>query len=88
MAQGINIPSLLTLLADLAPMAQRGMFMSVNGMFLRLERTIRPLATEAIFVWRGTDGVFALGASLAAGMFAAIVGLGISDPSHRHAEGG
>lgn len=87
-AQGINIPSLLTILADLAPRAQRGMFMSVNGMFLRLGQTIGPLATGAVFAWQGTNGVFALGASLAAIMFAAIVGLGIPDPSHRHAEGG
>ena len=87
-AQGINIPSLLTLLTGLAPMAQRGMFMSVNGMFLRLGQTVGPLAAGAIFAWGGTDGVFALGAMLAATLFAVILAVGVSSPAHQDAQGG
>ncbi|GAB4334336.1 MAG: MFS transporter [Calditrichia bacterium] len=42
-AQGLNIPSLQTVLANLAPDNQRGVFMSTNGMVLRLGQTLGPL---------------------------------------------
>lgn len=68
-AQGINIPSIQTLLARLAPMDYRGIFMSVNGMVLRLGQTLGPVLTGVVFGIWGMEGVFYAGASLALIMF-------------------
>lgn len=66
MAQGINIPSIQTLLAGLAPEEYRAIFMSVNGMVLRLGQTIGPLLAGLFFaLWR-LDGTFFSSAALAA----------------------
>ncbi|MEZ5069919.1 MAG: MFS transporter [Bacteroidales bacterium] len=42
-AQALNLPSLQTTLANLAPDNQRGAFMSLNGMVIRLGQTLGPL---------------------------------------------
>jgi len=42
-AQGLNMPNFQTAIADLAPDNQRGAFMSLNGMVLRLGQTLGPL---------------------------------------------
>ena len=42
-AQGLNLPNMNSAIADLAPDAQRGAFMSLNGTMLRLGQTIGPL---------------------------------------------
>ncbi|HHE56023.1 MAG TPA: MFS transporter [Caldithrix abyssi] len=66
MAQGINIPSIQTLLAGLAPEEYRAIFMSVNGMVLRLGQTIGPLLAGLFFALWGLDGTFLSSAALAA----------------------
>lgn len=42
-AQALNIPGLQTILANLAPDRQRGVFMSINGMVLRIGQTLGPI---------------------------------------------
>lgn len=64
-AQGINLPSLMTLLATLAPMEQRGVLMSVNGMVFRLGQTLGPLVMGMVFTVSGLSGVFFGGAGCA-----------------------
>jgi len=61
-AQGMNIPSLQTLLVKLAPANQRAIFMSVNGMVLRIGQTMGPLLIGIGFVYAGIDGAFYLAA--------------------------
>ena len=67
-AHGINIPTIHTILAGLAPMEYRAAFMSVNGMVLRLGQTLGPLIMGTVFVLWGSDGVFYAGAGFAIGM--------------------
>jgi predicted MFS family arabinose efflux permease len=62
--QGINLPSILTLLAGAAPTEQRGLFMSVNGMVLRVGQSLGPLAM-GLAVSAGLDVPFSSGALLA-----------------------
>lgn len=72
-AMGISLPSLMALLADLAPMQQRGAVMSLNGMVLRLGQTLGPLIMGAVIVVWGTSGVFYVGAGFAMVMLAVVV---------------
>ena len=44
-AQGINMPSLFTLIADYSPKSQRAAFMSINGTVLRIGQTLGPVLT-------------------------------------------
>ncbi|MCP8304984.1 MAG: MFS transporter [archaeon] len=60
-AHGINIPSIQTLLARLAPMEYRAAFMSINGMVLRLGQTLGPLLMGMVFVTGGIGSVFYAG---------------------------
>jgi len=64
-AQGMNIPSLQTLLVRLAPDEQRAVFMSINGMVLRTGQTLGPLLIGLGFAFSGIDGAFYLAALLA-----------------------
>ncbi len=64
-AQGLNIPSLQTLLAALAPDDQRGAFMSLNGMVIRLGQTIGPVFIGLGFLLDGLSGAFYLSAFMA-----------------------
>lgn len=72
-AQGINIPSLMALLADLAPKEQRGALMSINGMVLRLGQTLGPLIMGAVFVVWGTGGAMYAGAGFALAMLMVVL---------------
>jgi ACDE family multidrug resistance protein len=74
-AQGINLPSLMALLADQAPMEQRGALMSINGMVLRLGQTLGPLLMGMVFATGGLGGVFIAGAACAMVMLVVVVGL-------------
>ena len=58
LAQGINIPSILSLLASLAPLQYRAAFMSVNGMVLRIGQSVGPLIIGALAVGLGNDPAF------------------------------
>jgi MFS family permease len=69
-ALGMTLPNISTLLASLAPLEQRGAFMSLNGMTLRLGQTLGPLVMALVYgVW-GISGTFFVAAALAVALFA------------------
>ena len=57
-AQGMNYPAVLSLLAGLAPTENRGVFMSVNGMVLRLGQTLGPLVMAGASTLWGMRSTF------------------------------
>ncbi|MBN2638319.1 MAG: MFS transporter [Bacteroidales bacterium] len=63
-AQGLNIPGLQTLLIHLAPEKQRAVFMSVNGMVLRLGQTLGPLVIGLGVALFDINGAFYLAAAI------------------------
>lgn len=65
-AQGINIPSIQTLLASLAPIEYRAAFMSLNGMVLRLGQTLGPVVIGFAYITFGIETTFYTGACFAA----------------------
>jgi MFS family permease len=65
-ANGINIPSILTIVAGYPPAESRAAFMSVNGMLLRLGQTLGPIVAGAAFTLRGLNGAFLASAVLGA----------------------
>jgi ACDE family multidrug resistance protein len=70
---GLNIPSIQTLLAGLAPMEHRAAFMSINGMVLRLGQTLGPLLMGVVFGLWGIGAVFYAGAVFAIAIFMLLV---------------
>lgn len=64
-AQALNIPSLQTALARLAPDDQRAVFMSLNGMILRLGQTLGPIVIGFGYGLFGLQGAFHLAAGVA-----------------------
>ncbi len=68
-AQGMNLPSLQILLVRLAPPNQRALFLSINGMVLRIGQTIGPLLIGVAYAFSGISGAFFLAALVAASMF-------------------
>lgn len=64
-AQGLNLPSLMTVLSGLAPLKFRGIFMSANGSILRLGQTLGPTIMGLVVIGFGFEGVFFAGAALA-----------------------
>jgi MFS family permease len=68
-AQGLNYPVVMSLLAGLAPTEHRAVFMSANGMVLRIGQTLGPILMAAVFSWRGMDSVFYAAAGICVGMF-------------------
>ncbi|WP_319542055.1 MFS transporter [uncultured Pseudodesulfovibrio sp.] len=58
LAQGLNIPTIMTMLTTIAPMEQRGAFMAANGLLLRLAQTIAPIFMGLIYAVFGMDAVF------------------------------
>ncbi|RPI00155.1 MAG: MFS transporter [Calditrichaeota bacterium] len=69
LGHGLNIPSLQTLLANLAPIEYRAAFLSMNGWVLRLGQTLGPLIAGAAFIVGGVNAPFYIGAGLSAIMF-------------------
>ena len=67
-AHGLNLPSIQTLLAKLAPIEYRAAFMSLNGMVLRLGQTLGPLVMGAVFLIGGFEGTFFVSAGLSVAM--------------------
>jgi ACDE family multidrug resistance protein len=74
-AGGLNMPSLVTLLASRAPMEQRGILMSINGMVFRLGQTLGPMVMGMLFGLSGFGGVFIGGAACGVLMFSMVVTL-------------
>lgn len=68
-AQGLNYPVVMSLLAGLAPTEHRAIFMSANGMVLRMGQTLGPLIMAAVFAWGGMVWVFYAAAGICLGMF-------------------
>lgn len=64
-AQAFNIPSLQTVLANLAPDQQRGVFMSLNGMVLRIGQTLGPLVIGIGFAMGDLKGAYYIAAGVA-----------------------
>lgn len=73
LAQGLNIPTVMTMLTSIAPMEQRGAFMAANGLLLRLAQTLAPLLMGGIYALFGMTAVFMAGLVCAV----AILGLAI-----------
>lgn len=57
-AQGVNLPSVLTLIAGLAPLEYRAAFMSINSTMLRLGQTVGPPLVGLFYVFGGSDFAF------------------------------
>ena len=67
-ANGVVIPSILSIIAGAAPEQSRAVLMSVNGMLLRLGQTLGPLLAGAAYaVWR-LEAPFWMSAGVAAAM--------------------
>ncbi len=64
-SMGLGMPSLMTILAGLAPAEHRGAFLALNGTVLRLGQTLGPVLAGLVFAWRGMAAPFVLGAALA-----------------------
>ena len=64
-AQALNMPSLQTVLADLSPEKQRGAFMSLNGMVLRLGQTLGPLIIGIGYSIKQLNGAYFTAAIIA-----------------------
>lgn len=84
LGQGLNTPSIQSLLARMAPPQQRGAFMSLNGMVFRLGQTLGPLLMGLAFTAWGFTGVYRAGAVL--GVVAAVL-VGAALGSDRHSPG-
>lgn len=64
-AQALNLPSLQTTLAKLAPDNQRGAFMSLNGMVIRVGQTLGPMIIGIGYSISDLKGAYYLGAFMA-----------------------
>lgn len=71
-AQGMNIPATQALLSDLAPEENRAVFMSLNGMVLRLGQTLGPLVMGWVYVAFGPEAPLYAGALLGLSLFAVL----------------
>lgn len=67
-AQGMNYPVVMSLLAGLAPTEHRAIFMSANGMVLRVGQTLGPLIMGGVFALGGMDQVFYTAMGICIGM--------------------
>ncbi|MGF1471582.1 MAG: MFS transporter [Rubrobacteraceae bacterium] len=63
-ANGINIPNIFSLLNEVAPGDNRGAFLSINGMILRLGQTIGPLFMATLAAPIGLTGAYLAAAAL------------------------
>lgn len=70
---GVNIPSILTLLTRWAPSEYRAAFISVNGMLLRLGQTLGPVLIGGAVDYWGLSGAYFASAALALVMFGVLV---------------
>jgi MFS family permease len=75
MGHGINIPSIQTMIAELAPSEYRGALMSLNGMILRLGQTLGPLIMGLLYTFGGVNIVYFSGAIFAIGIFFLLLSL-------------
>jgi len=69
LAQGLNIPGIMTVLNRIAPPEYRAAYMAANATLLRVGQTIGPLLMGAVYAFFGLDAVFYVSALLGLGMF-------------------
>jgi MFS family permease len=72
-AQGVNLPSILSMAAGLAPTQYRAAFMSINSSMIRLGQTVGPPIIGLFYVYGGATVAFSSAAGLA--FMVAAVGL-------------
>jgi len=65
-AQGLNMPTLMTMITNLAPEENRAAFISLNSMSLRLGQTLGPFLMGGVYSVLGIKCVLSSGAILAA----------------------
>lgn len=63
-AQALNMPSIQTLLAGLAPPAERAALMSLNGWILRVGQTLGPIFMGYVLLFWGLPSIYWFGALL------------------------
>lgn len=73
LGQGINFPSIQARLTKMAPMEYRGIFMSLNGMVLRLGQTLGPMVIGWLYLMGGNTYAFFGAAALGLLMFVGAV---------------
>ncbi|HPA73328.1 MAG TPA: MFS transporter [Spirochaetota bacterium] len=84
-AGGISIPAVQSVIAGLAPIEQRGAFMSVNGMVIRMGQAFGPLvAAFAYGVW-GLNGTFHAGSALSLAVMGLLIVLIPGSPARESA---
>jgi len=77
-ANGLNMPTVQSLLASISPLQYRGVFMSVNGMVLRLGQTLGPITMMGIVaVSSGGNLIFWVSAIFAVNMLSIVMVLEI-----------
>lgn len=87
-AQGLNYPVVLSLLATLAPDDRRGVVVSVNGTVIRTGQTLGPLLAGGVYAMGGMTGVFLSAAGLCAAVFLGLARLlAVPSGSPRKGEG-
>ncbi|SDK93836.1 Predicted arabinose efflux permease, MFS family [Maridesulfovibrio ferrireducens] len=69
LGQGLNIPNSMSMLTTIAPMEQRAIFMSMNGMLLRVGQTIAPILMGLIYSGFGLESIFYAGVVISAIVF-------------------
>ncbi|MDH3455334.1 MAG: MFS transporter [Gemmatimonadota bacterium] len=67
-ANGITVPTVITLVAGTTSGEHRAIIMSVNGMVLRLGQTVGPLIAGLAYAWLGLGAAFWVCGGLALGM--------------------
>ncbi|MBN3036669.1 MAG: MFS transporter [Bacteroidales bacterium] len=72
-AHGLNIPSIQTMLAALAPMEYRAAFMAINGMVLRIGQTLGPIVMGFALSTGGFSMAFITGSLLSISMIILIL---------------
>jgi ACDE family multidrug resistance protein len=72
-ANGLNVPSILTILNGYAPTEFRAAFMSMNGTVLRLGQTLGPVIIGIAVELVGMDGSFFVSAAIALAMLLLLV---------------
>jgi MFS family permease len=80
-ANGLNVPSILTVLNDYAPDEYRAAFMSMNGMVLRLGQTLGPLLVGIAVELVGMVGSFFVSAGLAVVMLVIMIPILQQEPA-------
>lgn len=68
LAQGLNIPTVMTMITSVAPMEQRGVFMAANGLILRLAQTLAPMLMGGVYALFGMNAVYLSGLLCALGI--------------------